>query len=171
MGLPAVTAKTPIYQLEYLVVGEPARNTRAALENNAKSIEAALAARGIPPTDYQALVAAGWFTDTGWTDIPAKTGFTRQTGDDRPQVRKRGGQIYLRGGWTNAGMAASGTFTVATLPAGFRPPNTSWPNFRAYSSSVAAGGDMFITTGGDLQIRTPATLGSFYAVYGTFLAS
>lgn len=42
-----MTAKTPVYQLEYLVQGEPVRNTRLALENNAKSIEAALMARGV----------------------------------------------------------------------------------------------------------------------------
>lgn len=42
-----MTAKTPVYQLEYIVQGEPIRNTRLALENNAKSIEAALIARGV----------------------------------------------------------------------------------------------------------------------------
>jgi hypothetical protein len=37
-----VTAKTPVYELEYLVQGEPVRAMRAAMEGNAKSIEAAL---------------------------------------------------------------------------------------------------------------------------------
>jgi len=44
-----MTAKTPVYEIEYLVEGEPVRNTRLALENNAKSIEAALLAGGIAP--------------------------------------------------------------------------------------------------------------------------
>lgn len=73
-----MTAKTPVYQLEYLVVGEPARNTRAALENNAKSIEAALIAGGVAPPGAQdllqlsgrvtALEGAAWSTyNVLWT--------------------------------------------------------------------------------------------------------
>jgi hypothetical protein len=52
-----MTAKTPVYGLEYLVQGEPVRNTRAALEANAKTIEAALLARGVPATGAADLAA------------------------------------------------------------------------------------------------------------------
>lgn len=38
---------TPVYGLEYLVEGEPARNTRAKLQRNAETIEAALIAGGL----------------------------------------------------------------------------------------------------------------------------
>lgn len=42
-----VTGITPIYDLEYLVEGEPLFHTRAKLERNAKTIEAALQSRGV----------------------------------------------------------------------------------------------------------------------------
>jgi hypothetical protein len=38
---------TPIYGLRYLELGEPARNTRQVLQDNAETIEAALAAGGV----------------------------------------------------------------------------------------------------------------------------
>jgi hypothetical protein len=44
-----VTGITPVYGLEYLIEGEPARYTRQKLERNAKAIEAALVAGGIAP--------------------------------------------------------------------------------------------------------------------------
>lgn len=52
-----MTAKTPIYGIEYLIPGEPIRSTRQALENNAKSIEAALANRGVIPPGASDLAA------------------------------------------------------------------------------------------------------------------
>lgn len=54
-----MTAQTPVYGIQYLEVGEPARTTRAALQANAQTIEAALLAGGITPpgaSDYAALV-------------------------------------------------------------------------------------------------------------------
>lgn len=50
-----MTAKTPVYGLEYLIQGEPMRATRAALENNAKTTEAALVRGGIAPPAAQDL--------------------------------------------------------------------------------------------------------------------
>lgn len=44
-----MTQKTPIYQLEYLVPGDPIRVTRAVMERNTKAIETALAAKAVAP--------------------------------------------------------------------------------------------------------------------------
>lgn len=52
-----MTALTPIYGLKYLVQGEPARNTRQALEDNAYTIEAALQARGVAAVGASDLLA------------------------------------------------------------------------------------------------------------------
>jgi hypothetical protein len=52
-----MTAKTPVFQLEYIVEGEPIREARLALENNAKTIEAALVAGGVAPPAAQDMVA------------------------------------------------------------------------------------------------------------------
>lgn len=53
-----MTAHTPAYGIEYLVEGEPIRSTRLVLENNAKTIEAALIAGGIAPPLAPDLAAA-----------------------------------------------------------------------------------------------------------------
>jgi hypothetical protein len=46
---PAVTAQTPVYGIKYIVPGEPIRNTRQALEDNANTVEAALIRGGVAP--------------------------------------------------------------------------------------------------------------------------
>jgi len=64
-----MTARTPIYGLEYIILGEPVRNTRQALENNAKTIEAALLAKAATPpggSTYAAISA-----ESGWLDHPS----------------------------------------------------------------------------------------------------
>lgn len=50
-----MTATTPVFQLEYIVEGEPLRNARPALENNAKTIEAALLRGPASPPNAQDL--------------------------------------------------------------------------------------------------------------------
>jgi hypothetical protein len=69
MGQAPVTAKTPVYELEYIVQGEPLRGARLALENNAKTIEAALVRGGIAPPAAQDLATlAGRVTATEATN-------------------------------------------------------------------------------------------------------
>jgi hypothetical protein len=114
-----MTALTPIYGLEYLVQGEPARNTRQALENNAKTIEAALLARGVPPADLLDLIAAGWFTDTGWVNLPLAAGWNSSSS---PGYRKIGKTVWFRGEvWTTATSTTDTNLLSTPLPAGFRP--------------------------------------------------
>lgn len=85
-----MTAKTAVYGLEYIVEGEPLRGARLALENNAKTIEAALVLGGIAPpaaqdlatlagrvTAAEQLAAASinTFTQGGYNDLWNSTSF------------------------------------------------------------------------------------------------
>lgn len=155
-----MTIKTPLYGLEYIQQGEPIRNTRLALENNAYTIEAALAARGVPPTDLQALIAAGWFSDTGWVDITPAAGFAVASTAERPQMRRRAGQLIFQGGFAPTGLAVSASFTVATIPVPYRPAQNAYVG--GGSSSGASTFTLLLTSAGALQIRTSATLGTIY---------
>ena len=53
-----MTAETPAYHIKYLVEGEPIKTTRQVMEDNAKTIEAALIAGGIAPPLAPDLAAA-----------------------------------------------------------------------------------------------------------------
>lgn len=147
-----MTAKTPVYQLEYIVEGESARNARGALERNAKSIEAALITGGIAPpntTDLLAAIAriaalegaapvAVPFINltgaaTGWSNF-AYPGFARL------RVWRSGRTVHLVGVVKNAAAMASGTQSqAARIPLGFRPPTDETPMI----SSFAAGAQIF----------------------------
>lgn len=117
MGLPAVT--TPIYGLPYIVPGEPVRNTRAKLQTAMEAIDAALAARGVPPADLLDLIAAGWFTDSGWVTLPLATGWA---GSGSPAYRKLGKTVWFRGEvWTTATSTTDVNLLSTALPTGFRP--------------------------------------------------
>lgn len=56
--------------------------------------------------------------DSGWLDLPLKTGWTYQYDTDKPQYRKIGSTVYLRG--LVDATAAAGT-TLGELPEGYRP--------------------------------------------------
>lgn len=72
---------------------------------------------------YYANGWGAWLTDdnndTGWIDLPLNSGWTMNDYEsEKPQYRKIGKVVYLRG-LVNATSAAAGA--VATLPLGFRP--------------------------------------------------
>lgn len=58
------------------------------------------------------------FADSGWIDLPLKTGWSYQYTTDKPQYRKIGNIVYLRG---LVDAAESAQATIAELPIGFRP--------------------------------------------------
>lgn len=166
-----MTALTPLYGLKYITQGEPIRNTRQALEDNAFTIETALANGAIAPADIAALTAAGWFSDTGWTDITPASGFAVLSTAEKPQVRRRAGLLLFQGGFLNTGMAASGTYNVATLPVGYRPAQTAIVGVGSSAGAAVASG--FLTSAGVLSFRLSATLGGYYkldAFSGTLAA-
>jgi hypothetical protein len=136
-----VTAKTPVFQLEYIVPGEPLRNTRAALENNAKSIEAALLAGPASPPNAQdlatlagrvtALEPGAWTAITGltapWVSFAGAGGSPGAGPYDTFAYRVVNGRVWLRG-WLNVSgstaIANGTTLTTAPLPVGIRPPKS-----------------------------------------------
>lgn len=98
-------------------------------------------------------------TDTGWVNVTTSAGFTVQ---DQPRVRLKAGIVYFVGGWSNAGMAINGTYSVGTIPAGYRPTITTAVIIYAGAATGATGGVMRLQSDGTIQVRTGATLGAYY---------
>lgn len=156
-----MTAKTPVYQLEYIVEGESARNARGALERNAKSIEAALVAGGVTPpgaSDLAALAGrvAALEAITAWADLPVigapylahytlgtQAGAAAGPGPTKIQYRLYQGRVWFRG-WgfsSTSGYAAGGgtgfAAVLATpLAAAFRPPVTATLNLPTSAGAI-----------------------------------
>lgn len=106
-------------------------------------------------------------TDTGWTDVTILAGFAAQ-GTDTPQVRRYGGRIEMRGGWSNTGLSTGATFNVGTIPSGFRPSGRNAIS-RCATSNGASAATMFVNAGtGNVQIRTNSALSGYYLVPSGF---
>lgn len=56
--------------------------------------------------------------DSGWIDLPLATGIEAYSSNSKPQYRKVGKVVFLRG--VVKGITATGT-VIGTLPPGFRP--------------------------------------------------
>lgn len=105
--------------------------------------------------------------DSGWVDIPVASGFAAMAGVEKPQVRKIGKRVSVRGGWTSTGMSASGTHTVAAIgaiPVGYRPPINDVGGAGSSTGSAAAVG--FVGSDGSIQLRLTSTLGGYYKLDG-----
>ena len=98
--------------------------------------------------------------DYGWVNITVNSGFAAQ-GAQIPQLRRVGKLVYVHWGWSNTGLAVNGTYTVGSVPVGYRPMTDTEP-IACVSSAGAATGHFFVTPGGDVQLRTGATLGAYY---------
>jgi diphthamide biosynthesis methyltransferase len=158
-----MTAKTPVYQLEYIVEGEPLREARLALENNAKSIEAALVLGGIaPPASQDLATLSGRVTaleaDTASTEVAYVTNVSIAYNDVAAgwtglRYWRNGNVVTVSGAFRFVNAAANLT-VVATLPAGFRPPGTiqtTSPNFT-------------ILTNGQIRLNGTAATNSVWAL-------
>jgi hypothetical protein len=116
-----VTLQTPIYGIEYLAVGEPARTTRQVMENNAHTIEAALTRGGIVPpeaADLILLTARVTALEAAWQNYtPTLGGITVGNGSIAGRYLKRGRtvdfSVLLTAGSTSA---VTGLVTIG-LPA------------------------------------------------------
>lgn len=179
-----MTAQTPLFGIKYIAVGEPIRNTRQALEDNANTIEAALAQRVNAPTvpDLNAEIAARTAADTGevtartaadlalsnritvleagaWTDLPTLgTGWaTEAAGGETVQYRIEGKRVFLRG-WLHSTIAGN-TNTICGFPLGTRPSRntTVWGHWDA-SPTVAR---MNISTAGIFLPSTAFAVNQF----------
>lgn len=102
--------------------------------------------------------------DTGWVDVTVNSGFEAQT--NKPQVRRIGSVVYARGGVTATGLSASASHgSVMMIPDGFRPSDQT-NIFSMGTSSGNAAGIAFVNTTGAVDIRTSATLSSYYFLSG-----
>lgn len=105
---------------------------------------------------------AGGVPDTGWVEVPLRSGFSGQAGIV-PAVRRIGDTVHWSWGISNAGLTASATHSVADIPVGFRPNSTRSEYYGAISSnSAAAQGSIIVYQSGLVLIRTPATVGQYY---------
>lgn len=132
-----MTAQTPIYGLKYLALGEPARNTRQALQDNAFTIEAALQAGGVAAPGASDLLAVSGRVSVveGKVAVPvavrpaltasftpyAIAPFTEGAG---LMVTKdpTASRVYVEGLLKPAAALTTAATTVCTLPVGSRPP-------------------------------------------------
>jgi hypothetical protein len=162
-----MTAKTPIYELEYIVEGEPLSEARLALEASMKRVEAALVLGGIAPPEAQDLAElSGRVTaleaDTASTEVTYVTNVTMGYNDVAAgwtglRYWRNGTVVTVSGAFRFLAAAANLT-VVATLPAGFRPPGTiqtTSPNFT-------------ILTNGQIRLNGTATVNSVWALGASY---
>lgn len=102
--------------------------------------------------------------DTDWVDITISSGFTAQSHEERPQVRRIGNKVYCKGGWNNSGIATGATSVVGTVPSGFRPLLTHF--HRAGTSIGNADASILFQAGGSIQLRTSSTASAYYFITG-----
>lgn len=131
MGLFRVTAQTPIYGIKYLQLGEPIRTTRAVMQQNAETIETALAAGGVAPAgaaDHLALAARVGLLEAGnpaptITDLAITTASWQNVAGYRNAgyYRNRSGEVRLTSMMqVKTGVTVASGAVIATLPVGFR---------------------------------------------------
>jgi len=160
--------QTPIYGLQAPSDGDPVWETAAQLRATVDKIETALATRGVPPADLAALIAAGWFSDTGWMDVPVLAPFAPISTLERPTVRRVGKRVQMSGGFSSNGLAINGSFTgLGTIPEGLRPSPGKSVVGSVGTASGAAVAQAHIRDSGDIWLRTNALLSSYYS-FGSF---
>ncbi|MFI6227670.1 hypothetical protein ACIBCR_10180 [Micromonospora echinospora] len=111
--------------------------------------------------------SAGWSTvksDTGWVDIPVAAGFSAISSQERPQIRRKEGIFYFRGGWSNAGISATGSYTVGSIPSGFSLAQNLV--VQVASSNAASSACMHLSATGSIQLRAGSSVGSYYKIDG-----
>lgn len=160
-----VTGITPAYGIEYLVQGEPAKHTRAKLERNAKAIEAALLARGVPPpaaVDHAALAArVGHLEPDGWVALNLATGAPFASGWPAPRARLEGDVVRLELFVTNV----TAGVTIVTLPTHLRPDgNRAIPAVTGVASAALGQVD----SAGTVIVGASVAAPGFCLLSGTF---
>lgn len=116
----------PGYGLAYVDVDSPVVELAAASEQTARATQAALAARGV--TVPAAADLAALALRVAAVEGVAPVALTLQNAGHWPGLAnlhawKQGQTVHLSGAaFLNGNVAAGGRLTVATLPAGYRPP-------------------------------------------------
>jgi len=101
--------------------------------------------------------------DTGWVDVAMLGSFQPQGAV--PQVRRLGQVVYFKGGWSNAGMAATSAYDIGVVPVGFRP--SGWKYGMVASHTAATAARTNVKTDGTIVLNTNAALGSYF-MYDAF---
>jgi hypothetical protein len=156
-----MTAQTPVYGIKYPVAGEPIRTTRQILEDNARTVEAALVRGGIAPPAAQDLATlSGRVTalETGTAGtIAAATGWT---GAGLKVALFPGGLVRL-GGWvTNTGgftPSGNGAEVLATITSPAHRPSA----VKFFQIPVSVGQTSIqvnVNTNGTIVIARPSSV-------------
>lgn len=99
--------------------------------------------------------AAGDHYDSGWINIPLRSGFTFS--GETPAYRRIGDVIYMRGRVvrTTAGNWTTSSTSIGDLPAGFRPSTSNILFAHVIGSGASASnGRMFVTSAGVINVNT-----------------
>lgn len=99
--------------------------------------------------------------DTGWVDCTPNSGFMIQT---RCQVRRIGKVVYMRGGFSNVGLAANSNFDIGALPAGFAGPTFLYVSTASQLAGEPGRGE--VRTDGSIWLRTGDTVSPYYMYDG-----
>lgn len=100
---------------------------------------------------------------TAWTDVVLRAGFTYQ-GGYKFQWKRIGRVCFLRWGVSSTGMTASGSFTIADLPAAARPPLSAY--VVVAGSTATNQGAAVIGSGGDIVLKTGPSVSGYYLFDG-----
>ncbi len=71
------------------------------------------------------------------------------------------GEVRLIGGFASTGIVANATNTVGDVPAGFPLPKVN-VIVGAGTSTGSVSASLFVTTAGQIQLRTDANVSSYY---------
>ena len=102
-------------------------------------------------------------SDTGWVNVSTSATFSIYA-SITPQVRKVGTLVSARWGWNNTGITASGTFNIGTIPAGYRPAQTTYFWFATSNNASIARG--MVDSTGVVQVLSNTTVASYYLFPG-----
>lgn len=144
---------SPNFGIRYPKTNAPAKYLPDAFQHIGADLDDALTRSSLPNP-----------IDSGWVGVPLRSGFAPQ-GANGPMVRKIGKVVYLRWGIASTGIATASTaYTVADVPAGYRPVAGS-EYFMCVGGSVgstAGGGRWEVATDGTMKLTSPSTLGNYY---------
>lgn len=101
-------------------------------------------------------------SDTGWIDLPLADGITAYNTVNKPQYRKIGSQVFLRG--SVKGIIERNTI-ISTLPEGFRPTiaHPYVQNTSLGAGNIAIESRMVINSNGELRVEAISEGGAFGA--------
>lgn len=166
-----MVATTPVYGIKYPTPGDPIRNTRQYLQDNATTIEAALAAKALAPPgtpDLAAAVARIGVLEaarTVTTALVLKNSFTAVGGYRAPYMSRTDKSVTVYA-FVTGGPGAGGV--VTTLPVGSRPAADLFIGYLAQTSGTNTATPGIVRATGNVELYG-ATAG-LQAVMFTFTA-